>query len=1533
MVVGENDIKITKAGKPVASINDIIFTNPYRPTGDTNIILHKKLDGLDGQGAGIPANTFKVYIMELMADEDGPIADASGNYQISPEDTGGGASAYVQPNGLASFIPYSGYDDIVYDGWDSAYAMAYPRLSYNKAGTYWYMVTETAPDVAGEETGGANYRYDDKVYFIKIEMTDMCDGTLARTAFEVYEDSPDNDPVKPGNTTDSGIFFLNQTLVDFSVTKVWAGSGDTQVPTDMIPPSVSVQLRRSIDGDSWENVGDAVLLNLANEWTKTWSALEKYDERHNLYIYRAFELDAGGSPLADGSTAFGSYGSHFRVNYTESELDGDTNTISGTVTNTLLDGSLTVSKVVEGSGYTGEPFTCSVKFLLKEGGEEKALSGSYPYVIKQGANRVKAEDAFLDDGAFTFTLTAGQEFTISGLPAGTYYTVNEQPGADYSTTFAVDNGMAVEGNAVTKEMNKTVSETGSTVAFTNYYASGVLPLRGEKNATNMPAIARPFTFYVYEDGSNTPLETVGTANLDVGNNGAQIVFAPDITYSLASLGGVSSKVFTYRIRESIPDGAQNGVYQGIAYDPGEYVLKVTVTDVGTGTLETAIDPASVERYVNGVKDTGYTYNENLGFVFGNSYSASGSLTISGSKFLNGSQFLHGGMEAMGADMFKFKITSGTVANGTFTPDGRVNAEVGNKAGGDIDFGTFTYSQQDIGTLWYKITELEPANYSWDSTVYYVRADISDTNMGVLQVADTLYKGTDAGPGLEPETASSIQFNNYDYTSFKVKKVWVGTEDALDAVYIVLMRTTDLVEGTWEPVDIDGDGRVDIVTLNAAGGWEMEWHKLEKTDPTSSSSNYYYKAVEVVPDGDAPNGYRELGAEDTLDGDNGGTFTPSYGIIDYEDEIPEAIIYNTLGGDIRIVKVVENSVNKDQEFTFSVVFTKVSEDGEDAEADPNAPKFASEYAYRIYDTETDVTMESGSRAMSGYPVKWENITLKEGWALEVYNLPIGTVYEVTESNIPGGYTVSYEGDGEKGRGQLTGNAPESETRVTNTYEAAGSLTLTAHKVLDDGLITTMPDGAFRFVLTGAALSGQTLSLTGTGDTQTVAADGTAAFGALSWEDKTGKHNVTGGVDYWYVLTELPADAAKYESDAGAYAIKVNVADVGHNGVLTATATMYHAQKAGSGYTLGEEITPAAGAAADSVLIFHNYTYKEVTLTKEWVGDGNVSAVARPETITVALERRETNTTRNSQPGDWTLWLDGGVQSMSAPWTMTWPDKLRAERTVNGDVISYEYRIVEVVAQNDTYVRASEIDGAGGNGKYDVTVPEGESKVVNTLRTQKLRVEKLVIGNAHDKEEDFSFTAVFTFGGLPLTGEYTYTVYAKGANGAADTVARTGSFNLENAASKGEFSLLHNQYILIAGLPYGTEYTVVEEQNDTFSTTHKVGTAAAEDGPEAAGSLAGDGTVTYTNSAIGGLEIAKVQHGGKTGDGRETFAVQVYTKATGADAAQYVLYTGFYTVTDADGETVYERTTGTDGKMTLRYSDNLSATLTAGWMTGE
>lgn len=263
------------------------------------------------------------------------------------------------------------------------------------------------------------------------------------------EGSPtDHNTTVPGSIGDPAqATIANIELTSVSGTKKW---DDGENRWEIRPESVDLSLTRAVSGGLSESVKYEVSQDPnadpknftkptlvwtntdTDEWAYAFYGLDSVDADGNRYVYSVAE-----EGVPDG----------YRVSYGTADASSVGN--GGVITNTLLTGSLQVSKTVESDYFPNASFTFAVT-VTDEDNTPKSVDG-YPYTVTD-AHGTQLRTGELDANG-QLTLKGGQTATIEGIPDGfraTVKEVSEVGGAgdlsDYWDT-TINDAFTIEGSA------------------------------------------------------------------------------------------------------------------------------------------------------------------------------------------------------------------------------------------------------------------------------------------------------------------------------------------------------------------------------------------------------------------------------------------------------------------------------------------------------------------------------------------------------------------------------------------------------------------------------------------------------------------------------------------------------------------------------------------------------------------------------------------------------------------------------------------------------------------------------------------------------------------------------------------------------------------------------------------------------------------------------------------------------------------------------------------------------------------------------
>lgn len=342
----------------------------------------------------------------------------------------GDAKVYVQDGGLiARNTAGEAGDDFVFTGFkDAKYKLTLANRApgggkvswyrdgglFNPEGTY----AATNPEIPRFSPGGDN---GEPLSFTDATPNVALKSVMSEDAYNLgggqtsLTISGNMAPLGGGIGANGGVVIGKSENIDIPIKKVWE---NPRIPH---PDEVKVNLK---NGDT---VIDSITLSESNGWKGSFKGLPKYSESGSVIDYAVAEVPVEGySPKVTGDAERGF-----------------------TVTNTVKTGELDVSKTVvarEGLAVDADKI---FKFVVEAtDAMGRKVSGTYG-------------DATFEDGKATLKLKDGQTARITGLPAGTAYTVTERAAAGYKAAVNGAEGSKAEGSIAADQV--------SFAAFTNTF--------------------------------------------------------------------------------------------------------------------------------------------------------------------------------------------------------------------------------------------------------------------------------------------------------------------------------------------------------------------------------------------------------------------------------------------------------------------------------------------------------------------------------------------------------------------------------------------------------------------------------------------------------------------------------------------------------------------------------------------------------------------------------------------------------------------------------------------------------------------------------------------------------------------------------------------------------------------------------------------------------------------------------------------------------------------------------------------------------
>ena len=1144
-------------------------------------------------------------------------------------------------------------------------------------------------------------------------------------------------------------------------------------------------------------------------------------------------------------------------------------TATASFTNTHEAGGLTVQKLTDGNGDDeGKLFSFTVTL------EHATLPLNNTYGDVPFTNVPKAEGETGYKATATFTLKGGETKALTGIPAGTKYTVTEQ---DYTAEGYVT-------NILTNNATGEITHGGNpTVTFKNTRKVGGLTVSKTVAGNDFDA-NKAFDITV-------TLTAPANVNLVGSYAGAQ---SGSINVAATSAGASWTETFSLKNGESIEFTGlpENTTYEVSEADYAAEGYVKTVSGAEEGSIKA--EATAAVAYTN-TRDTG-------------------DLVIT--KTVTGS-----GREE--DKLFDFTVT---LKNATVDL---------NKTFGDVTFSPVTEgdAHEVQATFALKHGESKTITGIPAGTEYVVtEADYNADGYTVTKTGDTGTIAVEEGTATRP-TFTAAFTNNRDVGNLQLTKLVTGSAFELGAPnapysYMIAFEltppagmsledsyyamqgssgTTYLLERyetlyTW-------DGTVYISQLGIAPDETYTIYDL----PAGTT----YKVYELYKDTDKgetyPTYYDDLGFEEPVFTSGGITATGSI-----SGTIPGTEGANTVAvivtnernaGSLSVEKIVEGTgAQPEKVFTFTLQLTHI-----------DGVKLEGKYPATINGTDTTVAVDADGET---------TFTLKGGETITIKGIPDGTTYEVTEASYTAdGYTV--EKTGEEG---TIADGTTAEATFTNTRNVGG-LTVTK-KTVGNGLeepgvrttfditVTLTPKAGVNLVGT---VNGTALPADGTvtegvwSKTFTLAADESVTFTGLpegttytvSEEDYTAQGFVTtitpqtGSIEVEDGATEAPTvdvtvtntrnvggltiakavtGSGSSASDTFTFRFELENETVNVDGTYnitysgeanqpttlvvsggTAQITLHGGQTAfidgiplGTTYTVTELASDGTDAVKDAtdangyVLTTDNGqtgtiastegAYQasfnndrkvgSLTVTKETEGNGLEEGYPNTHE-TYAITVNFTAPTGVTLTGTWTQ----GANSGNVTATQTF--ELASDESVvfTGLPAGTTYTISEADYTSDGY-EVAVISPTTGTIPGEEGANSVAATVTNERNTGSLSVEKIVEGTGAEAEKEFAFTLQLTNAGVTLEGAYPADI-----NGTDTTVA-------VDASGKATFKLKDGETITINGIPDGTTYEVLEQDYSAngYETTSTLDSGEIIDGETA--------QAKFTNHRdVGSLKITK------------------------------------------------------------------------------
>ena len=575
--------------------------------------------------------------------------------------------------------------------------------------------------------GGNGFVYDDTVYEVAIAVTDLGEGKLQ--AVTTVRNTRDNENVSETTwTTDSA---AGTTPIALDFTNVYHASDD-----------VAIKVTKEVTGGRPLKEGEFTFKlttkpNNGGTGTEVATATNKADGTVNFgtftYATTGYQAPEGAVNLTDIISGDNAYATMtqvdgknvYIVNYIASEV---TDNLPAGMTSTTQPFDVTVTVTDNGDGIlTAEASTGKFANVYATVNDDVLIKMNGTKTIDTNGVAGLTTPVLKDN--FTFNLKA-----LDGAPAPTRATAktDENGNVDFGTaTFnssLLEGVTAAEDGSRTKEFKYEVTEVKENLPGVTYDTEKktfTVTLKDDGNgnlsATTSNADGQPlFAFknsYGVEPKTSSITDTIQiqkvlegrtlnkgefTFQLTENVDGKDTVVATgtndaDGKVTFGSIEYTKPGNHTYTVREQIPEGVADGVYEGVTYDKAIYTITTEVTDNGDGTLQ-------VTHAVKG--------DEKITFT--NKYEAKQTAVI-----LNASK----------------KLVDKKLEDGQFTfelrdeNDKLVGKAKKNNADGQVVFDEITYDK--AGTYKYTVSEVNDKQDGiiYDDKMYSVEVKVTDNGKG------------------------------------------------------------------------------------------------------------------------------------------------------------------------------------------------------------------------------------------------------------------------------------------------------------------------------------------------------------------------------------------------------------------------------------------------------------------------------------------------------------------------------------------------------------------------------------------------------------------------------------------------------------------------------------------------------------------------------------------------------------------------------------------------------------------------------------
>lgn len=541
-----------------------------------------------------------------------------------------------------------------------------------------------------------------------------------------------------------------------------------------------------------------------------------------------------------------------------------------------------VSKVMEEGIFADSTFKFEVSL------SSSATAASYPYMLSKLDETSGTEGSLTvqSGNKLTFELKAGETMWITGLPAGTIYTVNEII-EDY--VYAVKE-VSVNGTVLnSKAATGTVTEYEiDDIDFVNGFADkGTLSIKKTVNHSYGPAY-------------NVPDNISFSAFVKLTNGGVPLA---NYEYEMTTGGTKTTKTTNAQGEVSIT--IKNGETVMLGNLPENTVYTVTEQNIPAGFTQTT----PTEKLTGVITDTASVANL-VNVYEADSVSPDMGLTLT--KNLSGREWLPG-------ETFNFTLVRFGPADVAGTIIKNVSATAQN-APVNIDLSSEIYNTP--GRYRYILTEkavLAENGITYDTVERQFAVNVADADMdGKLEITsvENIMNTTITGSNADGYTVTATRFNN-SYEAIKGATVNLDVQKLMDSSggahtlhgfkFGLYEQNGNVIESTV--TDASGKATFSINYTPDAVGKTFNYHLKEINNGIHGITYYdptvYYVTVKII---------------DNYDGTTRATVDVSLGGVPYTDTVKFTNIYTPEPGKLWLdaVKILEGRELNEGEFKFNLL---------------------------------------------------------------------------------------------------------------------------------------------------------------------------------------------------------------------------------------------------------------------------------------------------------------------------------------------------------------------------------------------------------------------------------------------------------------------------------------------------------------------------------------------------------------------------------------------------------------------------------------